>query len=626
MSLTPIRYPVANPKLEENERHYLNQAIETSWISSTGPYINQFEATFSAHFGPGHCVAVSNGTIAIELALLAVGISPGDEVIVPNFTFVGSVSPIYRLHAIPVLAPTEKNGWNLDADALERLITKKTRAIIAVHLYGVPCDIKKVLEIANKHHLKVIEDCAESLGAKVDERQVGTFGDVGCFSFFGNKVLTTGEGGMCITQDEAIAEKIRLYRDHGMSKELRYWHKVIGYNGRMTNLQAAVGIGQCERSKEMIERRNQISAIYDRVFLNTPFFRTLPKRMGVEDVCWLKSPLLKNNCNLNRDALLKSLLADGIDCRPFFYTCASMPAYSRFGLDDENSIDIAGHGFNLPTYTQLKDDEVVEIAEKVASILSEQYQPDSQKTIYPTLPISETKGNIHVSIILPTYNEQDNAVKIIDTLRHQMVSISKSYEILIMDDCSSDNTVVQIEAAFSRDPNVIIHVRRNLVRGLAASIHDGIKLSRGEYILVMDSDFNHDPLVTSQMVKFAEFYDIVSGSRFTTGGGMQNRLRWWCSLIFNLFIRVLLSLPTQDNLAGFYCIRKKTLLNCQLETIFKNSGDYFFRLLYELNKSHKNILEIPVIYKDEEYGVSKTPFIKTLCLYIKESLKLRFGS
>jgi dolichol-phosphate mannosyltransferase len=203
-----------------------------------------------------------------------------------------------------------------------------------------------------------------------------------------------------------------------------------------------------------------------------------------------------------------------------------------------------------------------------------------------------------------------------------MVSISRRYEILVMDDDSTDDTVPEIESNFGNDPRVKVTVRTR-DRGLANSIYDGIMKAQGEFVLVMDSDFNHDPAVTSKMVRFTEDYDIVSGSRFTTGGGMQSAFRQWGSFMFNLCVRILLVLPTQDNLAGFYCIRKRKLLELDLEEIFRNYGDYFFRLLYRAHERNFRILEIPVWYRDRDYGVSKTPFVRTLLLYTREALRLR---
>jgi len=620
--LPPIRFPVANPVLGPKEREYVRDAVDSNWVSSTGPFIDRFEKSFGETFGPGHAVAVSNGTIAIDLALEAVGVGPGDEVIVPNFTFVGSVSPIYRLHAIPVLAPTQEGGWNVDVKALEKLITAKTKAIVAVHLYGVPCDIRGIMSLAKRHGLKVIEDAAEALGAKVDGQMVGTFGDVGCFSFFGNKVLTTGEGGMCLARNEELASLIRLYRDHGMTRDKRYWHRVIGYNGRMTNLQAAVGLGQCESIHSIIEERKRIEKSYHGHFDVTPYFRKFESPEGVEPVCWLMSPVLEGDCNLDRDEILKDLRREGIDSRPFFYPCSQMPAFARFGLGDARSDDISAHGFNLPTYPALKDEEVSEISGVLLDILGRHYDPEG-KTRLPTLPEKEADAHVDVSVILPTLNEGEKVVEIITSLRQQMVSVSKEYEIIVMDDESTDNSMEEVQMAFSRDARVSVNIRKDRPSGLAFSIRDGIEMAKGDYILVMDCNFNHDPTVTGAMSRFTEHYDMVSGSRFTTGGGMASRWRWWISLFFNLFVRMILLLPTQDNLSGFFCIRRKTLLELDLGFIFQNSGDYFFRLIHEMNRREASILEIPVVYRERLIGSSKTSFLGTFWLYLKEVVKLK---
>lgn len=619
-SLPPIRYPVANPVLGEKEREYVREAVDSNWVSSTGPFIDRFESCFAETFGPGHAVAVSNGTIAIDLALKAVGVGPGDEVIVPNFTFVGSVSPIYRLHAIPVLAPTEKGGWSVDLKSLEGLITKKTKAIVAVHLYGVPCDIKSIVSLARRYGLKLIEDSAESLGARVDGQLVGTFGDVGCFSFFGNKVLTTGEGGMCLAKDRETADLIRLYRDHGMTREKRYWHQVIGYNGRMTNLQAAVGLGQCESIQKIIAERGRVEKVYRSHFDETPYFRKFSRPDGVEPVCWLMSPVLKNQANLDRDMVIAELRKEGIDSRPFFYPCSQMPAFSRFGLGDPESTDVASHGLNLPTFPALKNEDVSEISNVLLGILEKNYREDGV-TVWPQLPEKEASSHIDVSIVLPTLNEENHIIELISELRKQMVRVSKEYEIIVMDDCSQDGTVEKIRSEFSRDARVIVHVREGVTSGLANSIRDGIERSRGDYVMVMDSDFNHDPKVAGAMSRFAEHYDLVSGSRFTTGGGMTNRFQWWTSLFFNLLVRLLLLLPTQDNLSGYFCVRRRTLKALDLDFIFQNSGDYFFRFIHEMNKKDASILEIPVVNQDK--GPSSRPFFFTFWLYLAEAIKLK---
>jgi len=624
--MTSFRYPVANPQIGKNESTYVNECLDTHWISSSGKYIGAFEEGFSNTFGPGVSVAVNSGTIAIDLALEAVGISPGDEVMVPNFTFAGSVSPIYRLQAIPVLIPPCEDTWNIDVELLKKYLTPKTKAIIAVHLYGHPCDIKAIVKFAKEHNLAVIEDAAESLGAKVDGRYVGTFGDVGCFSFFGNKVLTTGEGGMCLCKNQQLADNIRLYRDHGMTSDQRYWHKVIGYNGRMTNMQAAVGLGQLERIESLIERRMEIHALYNNVFSKTEFFKKITIPENTQIVNWLESPVLKDSCGLDRNKLIQDLVEDSIETRPFFYPISQMPAYSRFGLNDANSDYFSSHGINLPTYTQLSDSDVNTIAESVCKRIEKQFNKGSKETKALELPKNIAPSYTPVvSIILPTFNEADNICSIISTLREEMVSISKDYEIIIIDEQSIDNTVGLIRENFKHDANVHFHIQEKRC-GLAKAIHEGILKAKGEYILIMDTDYNHDPHMAGKIVKFTEHFDIVSGSRFTTGGSMEKTSVWFCSLIYNLMLRMLLGLKTQDNLAGYFCIKKEKIQLLNSDFIFYGHGDYFFRLLYLAHKKNFSILEVPISYKTNLSTNTSKSFLWTLLCYTKRALKLKFLS
>lgn len=381
-----MRFPVANPVLGKSELKYLQKCLDSNWISSSGALIAQFEEKFAEAFGPGKAVATNSGTMALDLAFHSLELSPGDEVIVPDFTFAGSVSPVCRAQAVPVYCPPAKEHWNMDLNALEPLINSRTKAILAVHLYGQPCDMVKVMQIAKKYDLKVIEDCAEALGAKVNGQKVGTFGDIACFSFFANKVLTTGEGGLCLTRSEEWLEKLLLYRDHGMLPNERYWHRVIGFNGRMTNLQAAVGCGQLESVHEMIEKRKQIHCWYQDVFSDESYFFPIKKGDHIEDVNWLESPVLRPECSLNRDQLCEELLKEGIDTRPFFYPLSSMPAYDKFGTTHANALFFSSHGFNLPTYTSLSKKDVHWIAKKVVELLSLQYKEGSGVTCRLKIP------------------------------------------------------------------------------------------------------------------------------------------------------------------------------------------------------------------------------------------------
>jgi len=233
-----IHVPLISPDLTGNELEYIMEAFLSTWISSSGEYIKKFEKMFADFSECEHGVAVSNGTVALHLALMALGLKKGDEVIVPDLTFAATINAVLHAQATPVIVDIERDSWCIDPKEIEKAITARTKAIIPVHLYGQPCDMDAIMAIANKSHLFVLEDCAEAHGARFDGKKVGSFGDVGCFSFFGNKIMTTGEGGMCVTNSKQLDEKMRILRDHGMSKTKKYWHEVIGYNYRITNLQA----------------------------------------------------------------------------------------------------------------------------------------------------------------------------------------------------------------------------------------------------------------------------------------------------------------------------------------------------------------------------------------------------
>ncbi|NQV08592.1 DegT/DnrJ/EryC1/StrS family aminotransferase, partial [Candidatus Woesearchaeota archaeon] len=255
--------PVAEPVLEGNELKYVTECVKTGWISSAGKFVKKFEEKFSKYCDCKYGVAVSNGTTALHLALVALGIKKGDEVIVPNFTFVATANAVVYVGGVPVFVDADKETWNIDVDKIEEKITSKTKAIIPVNIYGHPCDMNKIMDIAKKHNLYVIEDCAESHGAEYNGEKTGSFGDISCFSFYGNKIITTGEGGMCVTNNKELAEKMSMLKDHGMKPERRYWHETIGFNYRMTNIQAAIGLAQLENINKFIETKRENTIIYN---------------------------------------------------------------------------------------------------------------------------------------------------------------------------------------------------------------------------------------------------------------------------------------------------------------------------------------------------------------------------
>ncbi len=342
--------PIAIPNLGGNEFNYLMDAFLSTWISSKGDYITKFEKAF-ADYCSGTTktlsgIAVSNGTVALHLALVALGVGKGDEVIVPDLTFAATINAVIHAGATPVIVDIERDSWCIDPAEIEKAITPRTKAIIPVHIYGQPCDMRKIMKIARQHNLLVIEDCAEAHGAEFEGQKVGSFGDVGCFSFFANKVITTGEGGMCLTSNPILAEKMRLLRDHGMNKSKRYWHDCIGFNYRMTNLQAAIGLAQLERIDIILKEKENLENLYKKQLgnnRNIHFQRNdLPDR---KKITWMISILYDGN----KEQLMKNFEDNKIEVRPFFYPLSEMPIYKQYVFSSGVSKEISKLGMNFPT-------------------------------------------------------------------------------------------------------------------------------------------------------------------------------------------------------------------------------------------------------------------------------------
>ncbi|NEN23434.1 aminotransferase class I/II-fold pyridoxal phosphate-dependent enzyme [Cryomorpha ignava] len=362
------RISVAAPSLGGNELAYVTDCIRTNWISSQGKYVREFEAKFSEYHDGYKALAVSNGTVALHLALVALGIGEGDEVIVPDLTFAASINAILYTGATPVLADVDADSWNIDPEVIERLITPRTKAIMPVHLYGQPCDMQPIIEIAGAHNLLIVEDAAEALGSLYQSRPVGTFGDVATFSFFGNKTITTGEGGMVIFRDEAAYERAAVLRDHGMSKTKRYWHNEVGFNYRLTNLQAAIGVAQMERMDEFVDAKRRIAGLYNEELTKSAHFvLPLGEEVGSKNSYWLYTFLVKADSPFSRDELIAFLAANGIESRPVFYPLHEMPPYTQYGKASElsRSIAISKTGISLPSSPILEKEEVKFICERI---------------------------------------------------------------------------------------------------------------------------------------------------------------------------------------------------------------------------------------------------------------------
>ena len=351
--------PVAEPNLKGNEFNYLCDAFLSTWISSTGEYINRFEKDFSSYCGTKHGIAVSNGTVALHLALLALNIGEGDEVIIPDLTFAATINAVLHARATPVIVDVEQDSWCIDPIEIEKAITPKTKAIIPVHVYGQPCDMDKIMSIAKKHNLKVIEDAAEAHGAEYKGKKVGSFGDIACFSFFANKIITTGEGGMCLTNDDTLNDRMRVLRDHGMNKKKKYWHDEVGYNYRMTNLQAAIGCGQLERIEQILESRSEIERKYKSTLNDNEIIIFQNELSNQKKVVWMVSVLSQKKIEI-----MNLLKESNLDVRPFFYPLSSMPLYAKYARSVSVSIFLSENGFNLPTIENIDWPKMKEIFRK----------------------------------------------------------------------------------------------------------------------------------------------------------------------------------------------------------------------------------------------------------------------
>jgi len=360
--------PVAEPNLEGNELKYVEECIKTGWISSAGKYVTKFEKEFSKYCGVKHGIAVANGTLALHLALEALGIKKGDEVIVPAMTFVATANAVKYTGARPVFVDSEPKTWNIDPDKIKEKITKKTKAIIPVHLYGHPCDMDRIRELTEKHNIAILEDAAEAHGAEYKGKKVGSFSVISCFSFYGNKILTTGEGGMCLTDDDKLADKMRQLKDHGMSRERKYYHPIMGYNYRLTNIQAAIGLAQLEKIGQTIETKRRNAKLYNALLKDAKGITLPPEEPWAKNVYWMYSILIEPNCKLKRDEMMASLRDEQIDTRPFFIPLHKMP-YLDEGLKLPVAESLGEKGINLPSSTKLTKEQIEKIAKVISKII-----------------------------------------------------------------------------------------------------------------------------------------------------------------------------------------------------------------------------------------------------------------
>jgi perosamine synthetase len=362
--------PVAKPLLAGNEAAYVAECISTNWISSQGRFVRRFEHDFAAFCDVEHGVATCNGTAALHLALAALDIGPGDEVIVPSLTFIATANSVRYTGATPVFGDCEQDTWNLDPAEIARLVTPRTKAVIVVHLYGQPARMDEIMAAGEQHGLTIIEDAAEAHGALYKGRRVGGIGHLGCFSFFGNKIVTTGEGGMVVCNSGRLADRLRILRDHGMDPDRRYWHPWIGFNYRMTNLQAAVGCAQMERIDEILESKRRAAQWYADRLAGTKGLTMPPANDWSQSVYWMFSVLIDDGPgSLSRDLVLQRLTERKVEGRPFFFPAHQMPPYEA-GLQLANTEALSRKGLNLPSYVGLTESEVEQVCIALIDILS----------------------------------------------------------------------------------------------------------------------------------------------------------------------------------------------------------------------------------------------------------------
>lgn len=361
------KIPVYQPSLSGNEKKYVNECLDSTWISSKGKFVSEFESSFAKYVGVKNATTVSNGTVAIHLALLALGIGEGDEVIVPTLTYISSVNTIVYTRATPVFVDSLQDSWQIDPQDVIKKITPRTKAIMAVHLYGHPCDMDALVEICKKNNLFLIEDCAEAIGTLYKGKHVGTFGDVSTFSFFGNKTITTGEGGMVITNDETLHDRAVHFKGQGLAKHRQYWHDVIGYNYRMTNICAAIGLAQLENVASVLAEKKRVADTYRKCLENTSVVFHNPIGDDIYHSYWMCSILAQDA--KQRDLVRTHLENEGIETRPLFYPVHTMPMYSTQYQRHPVAENLGWRGMNLPSYPGLKTEEIEFICEKIKEVL-----------------------------------------------------------------------------------------------------------------------------------------------------------------------------------------------------------------------------------------------------------------
>lgn len=366
--------PVNEPLLNGNEKKYLNECIDTGWISSEGPFIKKFEQEMATYVGRKHAIAVTNGTAALEMAVIALGLGEGDEVIMPSFTIISCGQALVKAGVKPILIDSEFDTFNMKVENIEANISAKTKAIMIVHIYGLPVDMDPVLEIAKKYNLKIIEDAAEMHGQTYKGKKCGSFGDISIFSFYPNKHITTGEGGMIMTDDEFIAKRCESLRNLCFNNQKRFVHEELGWNLRMTNIQAALGVAQLERIDEFVAKKRWIGQMYQELLKDIDSaILPMTKKEFADNIYWVFPIVLKDHYSKNAEQVMKELGAKGIGTRPFFYPMHKQPVFNRMGLflndDLPNSEKLHERGFYIPSGMAITQEQIEEVAKSLHEVL-----------------------------------------------------------------------------------------------------------------------------------------------------------------------------------------------------------------------------------------------------------------
>lgn len=367
--------PVNEPLLTGNERRYLTECIDTGWISSEGPFVARFEEGLASAAGRRHGIAVANGSVALDVAVTALGIGPGDEVILPSFTIISCAAAIVRAGATPVVVDSEIDTWNMDVSQIAKRITTRTKAIMAVHIFGLPVDMDPLLRIADEHGLYVIEDAAELIGQTYRGRPCGSFGNISTFSFYPNKHITTGEGGMVLTNDDRLAERCRSLRNLCFQPGRRFVHEELGWNFRLSNIQAALGVAQLERLPAHVEKKRHIGRRYNELLANLPGLQLpLPQTDYADNIYWVYGILLDPDLPFAADHAMARLAGLRIGTRPFFWPMHEQPVFHRMGLFTEDRLPVAERlarrGFYLPSGLALTDAQIERVASAMRELLA----------------------------------------------------------------------------------------------------------------------------------------------------------------------------------------------------------------------------------------------------------------